>query len=402
MFWLLPMCVLAEPKAYIATWAGWGPQGVAQLDAVAQVVELDVATMAAGRRFAVANGPTGVAVSEDGKRVFVTSRDGSALTQLPTSGGGTGQQCLVWKPMGVALMESPAAAWLLVAATDGVWRFRVGGQFSCWRELVVPAGRFAGMFDSATPAMQEPAMIVVAKGQRAAFVTDYASNRVAELEITGSGPAFKRFVDVGGYGNGSAVSANGRFLYVPQHARNRLRIVDLECEMPKEPHCFRELVTGVYPINVALSHDEKFLYVLNNGARLGSSNRMETGKGTVTVIKTGPELKDHSEQTGLTFGSLHIGPEGLARHPCEDRFVVTYRDDPEGWVTLLKQSAGGALEVVKEVKVGPAGAQGQFIASDPSCSRRRAATGLNETPAPPPVAHRATPTHPAAARRSGE
>lgn len=360
--------VVAAPVAYVATWAGWGKPDPKLMSTPGNLVTLDLATGQQIHKVPIARWPTGIAVSDDGQRVFVSSRDDSKLQLVDTQEGKVSKSCDVASPMGVALIESGKVGWLLVAAADGVWVYATQPRFDCTRDLVVPTKAV-----DAKRGLVQPAMIAVSRDRKRAFVTDYsagkdAPSQVAVLAITKQGVArASDHVVITGHGNGPAVSVDGRFLYVPLHNKGKLAIYDLQCVEKDREKCYLEKTTGVYPINSILSQDGKFLFVLNNGVHQVAPDRNEVGEGTVSVIKTGKSLAAH-EALPAVYPLKHYGPEGVAWDPCTGRLVVTYRDDREGWVTMLGVKASGDLEKKADLKLGaPAGAQGSFIV--PKCSR---------------------------------
>ena len=356
------------PSVYVADWGAWykhPPPEEFERQGSLYRLSLDGSNHVSSRTRVgdIGLAPVGIDVSADGRWVLVSARNSSDLRIFDMKGppGSPVAHCkLTGQPYGIALVERPKSPLVIVAATDGILWAPFAGAQTCRKLRAVdgtePAGRWA---------LSLPAMIAVSPSKRTAYVTDYRSNGLLEIDLTTPSPTVRRPIEISGAGNGLTVGPDGRYLYVPIHNRNVLQIVDLSCESFR-PSCYRELPTEDYPISTAVSRDGRHVFVVNN--RISALPGNTRKPGSLTVISTGPTLEAHQTVSLVSPVVFGDSPEGITIQPCTGELFVTHRDDPKGWLLILKFDANKrSFSHLRIENMGRAGAQSRFIQSN--CSK---------------------------------
>ena len=141
------------PSVYIADWRGWYKHvpGAEELTRQGSLyrLSLDASNHVSSRTRVgdIGLAPAGIDVSADGRWVLVSARDTSELRifDMKRAAGSPVAQCkLTGQPYGIALMDRPKSALVIVAAMDGIWWAPFGGAEICKRFHAIDGARPAG------------------------------------------------------------------------------------------------------------------------------------------------------------------------------------------------------------------------------------------------------------------
>lgn len=244
-----------------------GDRAFVGLVASGEVAEIDLTTMSLKRRLAVGNWPRYLSLSKDGKRLAVGCSGDGQIAVLDTDSGET-------------LYEEPLANGInlghMVSSQDGLYTYftwmvyrsnpiTIGNIRRGWIlasrigrvRLDGPAYREAISLDVPGQAVADPHGIVISRdGQRliasASGTHELLVYRLGDLPfVSTGGPGDlidrrlehdrERFyrINVGGRPMGMQVADDNRTVYVANHLRNSVQVVDLESK-----HVVREIELG--------------------------------------------------------------------------------------------------------------------------------------------------------------
>ena len=263
----------AAPYAYITN---QGDNTVSVIDTANDTV---TATIPVG------NGPLAVAISPDGKKVYVANAyDTATISVIDTSTntitstvpvGGT------W-PYGVAV--SPDGARLYIAKTDS----NTVSVIDTATNTVIASVNING----------SPRGVVVSPDGKKLYVTNYDGACISVIDTTTN--TVTTTINVGNYPCGVAVSPDGTRLYVANtYEDDAVYVIDTVTN-----NVTSIVPVGYRPLEVAVSPDGKKVYVANNG------------DNTTSVIDT---------DTNTVMATVNVGyaPEGVAVTPDGSKVYVT-------------------------------------------------------------------------------
>jgi DNA-binding beta-propeller fold protein YncE len=228
------------------------------------------------------NGPLRIAVTPDGKSVYVTDINDNAVSQYDVGAGGA----LTPKtpptvpagdtPLDVAVSPDGKSAYV----TD---RALLGGTVSQFD--IAGAGTLIAKTPPTVPTVGSPCDVAVNPDGRSVYVTDcfvtprVLGSSVAQYDVGVGGALVPKAPAAAQSGSGPvgiAVSPDGKSVYVANLADNSVSQYDVGAGGALTPKFPAAVAAGTGPIGVVASPDGKSLYVTNGG------------DGTVSQYDVGP------------------------------------------------------------------------------------------------------------------
>ncbi len=279
--------------------------------------------------------PFGIALSPDGKSVYVTSYETDTVSQYDVGAGG------VLSPKTPATVSTDANPYGVAVSPDGksVYVADYGSQDVS--QYDVGAG---GVLSPKTPATVasglSPDDVTVSPDGKSAYVTNQSDGTVSQYDI-GAGGLLKAktpaTVTTSGFADGVAVSPDGKSVYVadadktsPNTAAGVVSQFDVGPGGVLSPKTPATAPTGIFPERVAVSPDGKSAYLTN--ATDGTVSQYDIGAGGKLSAKTPATV---SAGGPLPFG-VAISPDGKSAYVAE-RAVVTARTHT---LTVAKAGSG--------------------------------------------------------------
>jgi DNA-binding beta-propeller fold protein YncE len=322
----------AQPFVYVAN---GGSNGVSQFDALGgPLVPLTPATAAAG------GDPTGVAVSPDGKSVYVTNFVDNTVSQYDVGAGGAltpktpATVATGMGPLGVAVSADGASVYVANINDNTVSQYDVGpggaltpknpaavasgnapfgvavspdGKSVYVTNRAVPCCPMVSQYDvgaggSLTPKTPAtvatagfPTGVAVSPDSKSVYVTNTLAtphvlgNTVSQYDVGVGGALTPKTPDAAVAGSaprGVAVSPDGTSVYVTNSADNTLSQYDVGAGGALTPKAPATVATGSLPVGVALSPDGKSVYVTNEGSNSNTVSQYDVGAGGTLTPKT--------------------------------------------------------------------------------------------------------------------
>ncbi|MGH2965597.1 MAG: beta-propeller fold lactonase family protein [Solirubrobacterales bacterium] len=256
----------AAPYAYVANADGDGPSDVSQFNVGAGglLSALSPPTVAAG------SGPTGVAVSPDGRSVYVTNLGDNTLSQYDVgAGGGLSPK----SPAAVGAADGPEG----IAVNPNGKNVYVAASFS---DRILHENITVYDVNPATGALSgrgnvrshgdTPHSVAVSPDGNSLYATQCCTdNGVAQFDITANGglvPKTPSTVHIFGTGAGVAVNPDGKSVYVTSYVGSTIYQFNVGAGgklSPKSPASVQTAECCVY--GVVASPDGKSVYVVNSG-----------------------------------------------------------------------------------------------------------------------------------------
>ncbi|MGY1578019.1 protein kinase domain-containing protein [Streptomyces sp. MN13] len=230
----------------------------------------------------VGKNPRDVAVSPDRRRVYVTNYGSDSVSVIDTLTNRVDRTITVGStPVGVTVSR------------DGRWVY-----VTLSRSGSVPGS--VSVIDTATDKVdrtisvgKDPQGVAVAPDGRRVYVTNYGSDSVSVIDTKTN--KVNDTISVGKAPLGVAVSSDGRRVYVTNRYSDSVSVIDTATDKVD-----RTIRVGGGPWGVAVSPDRRWVYVANNY------------EGSVSVIDTATDKVDRTIPVGR-------GPLEVAVSPNQDR-----------------------------------------------------------------------------------
>ncbi len=281
----------AAPFAYVANYVS------------GTISVIDTATNKVMATVPVPN-PLQVAVTPDGKRVYVTSaRLPGSVVVIDTTNDTVAATIPAPNPSGIAINPDGSHAYVTSFSSDASMNGAVSVIDTATNTVTttVAVGRF-------------PASVAVTPGGTEAYVTNLNSNTVSVIDLASN--TVVATIGVGNGPSGIAVTPDGRDIYVTIAGpiflgQGSVSIVDANSKTVTAT-----VPVGIQPAGVAISPDGKRAYVSN----FGRGN--QTSPGAISVIDTGTKAV-------ITTVGMGIGPgaDVEAITPDGVHLYVTNQDD---------------------------------------------------------------------------
>ncbi|MGW7365805.1 protein kinase domain-containing protein [Streptomyces sp. NPDC054841] len=193
----------------------------------------------------VGNSPKGVAVSKDGRRVYVTNNDSASVSVIDATKNRT-----MGNP--IAVGDTPEG----VAVSQDGRVYVANGQSSSVSVIDPATNRTMG---NPIPVGHFPKGVAVSPDGRRVYVTNYGSDSVSVIETATNRAADS--IPVGNSPTGVAVSKDGRRVYVTNNDSASVSVIDAT----KNRTMGNPIAVGDTPEGVAVSQDGR-VYVANRGS----------------------------------------------------------------------------------------------------------------------------------------
>ncbi len=213
---------------------------------------------------------------------------------------------------------------------------------------------------------QPSGMAISPKGDLA-LVANRADGTISVLSIHGKDVLVADTVPVGTAADqvsAVAITPDGKHALAAKAAANKVALLTIDGD--KVAYAKRDLPTGIFPYNVAVTPDGKLALTVDNGGGGGSDGNLDT-VGVIDLAANPPRVVDH-----VTVGDL---PEGLAISPKGNLAVSIQAEGSNQPATAFFHHAGGSVAVLqvdgsKVTKVGSVtvGALPEAVAFSPDGS----------------------------------
>jgi DNA-binding beta-propeller fold protein YncE len=282
---------------------------------------------------ATGSGPRTIAVSPDGASAYVVVRGAATVAQYDIDADGrltaktpaavpTGTV-----PEGVALSPDGHSAYVTNAGADSISQYDVdsGGRLTAKSLMTVASG-------------PGPWAIALTPDGRNAYVSDLSGDSVSQYDIGPGGllaPKTPATVAAGSAPSGLAVSPDGRSVYVADNGSDSVSQYDIGPGGLLAPKAPATMPAGSFPSGVAVSTNGRTAYVTN--ANGGSVSQYDAGPGGVLTPKTPATVTAGSAPRGIA--QLPDQPPtadfaaSIAAAGAATAFDGSASSDPDGTVT---------------------------------------------------------------------
>lgn len=230
------------------------------------VTVIDVPSSFALSSIPVGGGPSGIAVSPDGKQVYVSNNHTNNVSVIDTASSMVVATIPVQtQPFGLAFTPDGTAVYVANAGSNSVSVINTTSQ------AVV----------ATIPVQTNPigvAMALTSNGTFA-YVTNSGSGSVSVIAV-GAEPSVVQTIGVGSGPRSLAIAPNNRFAYVPNAGSNSVSVISIATNTVTAT-----IPVGTAPFAVAFSPDSSTTYVANTGGTLSIINT--TSQTVVNTITTG-------------------------------------------------------------------------------------------------------------------
>jgi YVTN family beta-propeller protein len=255
----------AVSKAFTVYYYGY----VAKDDST--VVKIDTGTNATvGSAIAGFNGPTGLAVTPDGSRIYVTNNGGTTTSVINTLTDTIADTITVGTlPMQVAMAPDGAKAYVSNVATDSVSVITTASNSVTYTIV----------------GFNYPTCLAVTPDNQKLFVTNKNENQIWKVD-TGD-PTQKQTLAVGANPAGIVITPDGKKAYVANQDGNSVSVIDIIANKT-------DLISnniGTTPTLLAVTPDGSKVYVTNYGSANVSiiDTATDTASATKIVVGTNPQ-----------------------------------------------------------------------------------------------------------------
>jgi DNA-binding beta-propeller fold protein YncE len=279
---------------------------------------------------------------------YVTDHNGAVVFQFGLDPGG------LLSPLTPASLESGKTPDGVAISPDGksvyVADFYVYGGVS---QYDVGAGGLLSQKEVKTVvAGTDPESIAVSPDGKSVYVTNHGSKNVSQYDVGAGGALFVKSTETvaaEGGPSGIAVSPDGKSVYVDNQESGTVSQYDVGAGGLLSPKTVPKVPAGVGPSGIAISPDGRNVYVADQGGE--NVAQYDVGAGGLLSPKT---------PTTVPAGVL---PDGVAVSPDGKSVYVTDRE-VGGTISQFDVGAGGALSAKTPARV-PAGSEPLGIAISP-------------------------------------
>ncbi len=195
---------------------------------------------------------------------------------------------------------------------------------------------------------KQPSGLVIAPNGNLALVANRADGTISVLAIKGKDVLAVGTVPIGTAADqvsAVAIAPDGRHALATKAGANKVALLSIDGD--KVTYDKRDLPTGIFPYNVAISPDGKLALTADNGG--GSSDGNVDTVGVIDLAASPPRVVGH-----VTVGDL---PEGLAISPKGNLAVSIQAEGSNTPKTVFYHHAGGTAAVLaidgdKVTKIG--------------------------------------------------
>ena len=196
---------------------------------------------------------------------------------------------------------------------------------------------------------KQPSGMAISRNGDLALVANRGDGTLSVLSIHGKDVLVVGTVPVGTAADqvsAVAITPDGRHALAAKAAANKVALLSIDGG--KVTYEKRDLPTGIFPYNVAVTPDGKLALTADNGNSGGSDGNVDT-VGVIDLAANPPRVVDH-----VTVGDL---PEGLAISPKGNLAVSIQAEGSNTPKTVSYHHAGGSVAVLaidgdKVTKVG--------------------------------------------------
>jgi DNA-binding beta-propeller fold protein YncE len=214
---------------------------------------------------------------------------------------------------------------------------------------------------------KQPSGMAVSPRGDLALVANRADGTISVLSIHGKDVLVTDTVPVGTAADqvsAVAITPDGKRALAAKAAANKVALLAIDGDKVTYPK--RDLPTGIFPYNVAVTPDGKVALTVDNGGGGGSDGNQDT-VGVIDLAANPPRVVDH-----VTVGD---SPEGLAISPKGNLAVSIQAEGSNTPANVFYHHAGGSVAVLaidgnKVTKVGSVtvGALPEAVAFSPDGS----------------------------------
>ncbi len=185
---------------------------------------------------------------------------------------------------------------------------------------------------------KQPSGMAVSPNGDLALVANRADGTISVLSIHGSEVLVADTVSVGAAADlvsAVAITPDGKHALAAKAAANKVALLTIDGG--KVSYAKRDLPTGIFPYNVAVTPDGKLALTADNGGGGGSDGNLDT-VGVIDLTANPPRVIDH-----VTVGD---SPEGLAISPKGNLAVSIQAEGSNQPKTVFFHHAGGSVAVL--------------------------------------------------------
>jgi YVTN family beta-propeller protein len=205
--------------------------------------------------------PGGMAVSPDGQTIFVANESGDSLSVVDLASRavkkripmGVGPQDVAITPDGKSVYVTDFYSIRVVDTSTGTVTARLNlkdPSSDAARTVVLPDGE---------EVLRGPRDIVMAPDGKAVYAAIEDSGEIAIVETRTN--RIRNLVKVGSYPGGLALSPDGRYLYIAHRDAQEISVLDTASE-----RIVRKIAVGKDPWDITVSPDGRTVYVVNQGS----------------------------------------------------------------------------------------------------------------------------------------
>jgi DNA-binding beta-propeller fold protein YncE len=185
---------------------------------------------------------------------------------------------------------------------------------------------------------KQPSGMAVSPNGDLALVANRADGTISVLSIKGSEVLVADTVPVGAAADlvsAVAIAPDGKHALAAKAAANKVALLTIDGG--KVSYAKRDLPTGIFPYNVAVTPDGKLALTADNGGGGGSDGNLDT-VGVIDLTANPPRVIDH-----VTVGD---SPEGLAISPKGNLAVSIQAEGSNQPKSVFYHHAGGSVAVL--------------------------------------------------------
>ncbi len=268
--------------------------------------------------------PVGVAVTPDGKSVYVADFDGG-VSQYDVGAGGL---LTAKTPATVTAGTNPE--WLAVSP-DGKSVYVTDHNGATVSQFDVGAGEALSAKTPATvPTGATPSGVAVSPDGRSVYVDDQAASTVSQYDVGAGGLLTAKSsptVMSGTNPTAIAVTPDGQSVYVVDAGSETISQYDVAPGGLLVAKSTPAVAATPAPVGIAISPDGRSVYVTNHEAS-GSVSQFDVGAGGLLSAKTPSRVAAGVEPLGIA-----VSPDGKS----------VYTADKNGFVSQFDVGAGGLL-----------------------------------------------------------
>jgi DNA-binding beta-propeller fold protein YncE len=252
--------------------------------------------------------PAGVAWAAGGNAYVADSGDGVSQYDIGASG--------LLAPKTPASVTAGARPFGIAVSPDGKSVYVVDNMSASVSQFDVGA---AGMLSPKTPASvaagSNPAGVAVSPDGKSVYVTNFNSNSVSQYDVSVGGalsPKSPATVGAGLGPQGVAVSPDGKSVYVADVGTGGTGTVsqyDVGAGGALSPKLPATIVAGISPVEVAVTPDGRSVYVVNFGSGGGTVSEFDVGSDGALSPKSTPAVA-----AGLGAESVAVSPDGKSAY----------------------------------------------------------------------------------------